>query len=64
MKETKILIVEDETIIAHDIQKNLTGLGYRVSSIAASGEDAIREADEKRPNLVLMDIRIRGDGES
>jgi PAS domain S-box-containing protein len=61
MKETKILIVEDEAIIARDIEKNLTGLGYKVVSIVDAGEDAIREAEEKRPDLVLMDIRIRGD---
>jgi PAS domain S-box-containing protein len=61
MTKAEILIVEDEAIIARDIERHLTGLGYQVVSTAASGEDAIREAGEKRPDLVLMDIRIRGD---
>jgi CheY-like chemotaxis protein len=58
--ETKILIVEDEGIVAMDIQHNLKKLGYAVPAIAASGESAIEKAVEIRPDLVLMDIVLKG----
>jgi CheY-like chemotaxis protein len=56
----RILIVEDEKILAADLEKRLRGLGYRVDSVATSGEEAVRLAQEKRPNLVLMDVRLSG----
>jgi diguanylate cyclase (GGDEF)-like protein len=56
-----ILVVDDERVVAKDLQGILRSLGYRVPVTAASGEDALRLADEVAPNLVLMDIRIRGD---
>jgi PAS domain S-box-containing protein len=59
-QQTKILIVEDENIVAKDIQNTLKSLGYLVAGIAASGEDAIQKAGETRPDLVLMDIMLRG----
>ncbi|MDZ7360668.1 MAG: response regulator [candidate division KSB1 bacterium] len=59
-QQTKILIVEDENIVAKDIQNTLKSLGYVVAGIAASGEDAIQKAGETRPDLVLMDIMLRG----
>lgn len=61
MAATRILIVEDEGIVALDIQQQLIGLGYDVPAMAASGEDAIRKAAETRPDLVLMDIRLKGE---
>lgn len=60
LKKAKILIVEDEVIIAKSLEKMLKGLEYAVPAIVASGEDAIRLVDETRPDLVLMDIRLRG----
>jgi CheY-like chemotaxis protein len=60
-KRISILIVEDEGIVAMDLENRLKGLGYSVSGVAATGEDAIRKATEARPDLVLMDIRLRGD---
>jgi CheY-like chemotaxis protein len=56
----RILIVEDEKILAADLEKKLCGLGYRVDGIAASGEEAVRLAQERLPNLVVMDIRLSG----
>lgn len=59
--KAKILIVEDERIVAEEIRRMLEYLGYNVSSIASSGEDAIKEFEEKRPDLILMDIKLRGE---
>src|SRR5262245_21715369 len=52
----RILIVEDERLIAVDLQRRLTRLGYTVVGIVASGSQAIALAYQLRPNLVLMDI--------
>lgn len=57
----RILIVEDEQIISADLEAKLTGLGHDVVGSAASGAEAIRLAQQVRPELVLMDIRIQGD---
>jgi len=57
---TKILVVEDENIVAKDIQNTLKSLGYVVTGIVATGEDAIQKAGETRPDLVLMDIMLKG----
>jgi hypothetical protein len=56
-----ILVVEDESAIARDIQKRLTGLGYDVPATAASADEAIRLVSERCPDLVIMDIRIQGE---
>jgi signal transduction histidine kinase len=61
MSKTKILVVEDETILAKDIQICLRKLGYTVSGIASSGEEAIQKVSEDCPDLILMDIKIKGD---
>jgi len=60
MTKPKILIVEDENIVAKDIQSTLTNLGYNVQNIISSGEKAIKEIEESRPDLVLMDIMLKG----
>src|SRR3989442_15650350 len=60
MAPAQILVVEDENIVARDIERNLHVLGYEVPAIAASGEDAIDKAVAIHPDLVLMDIRLRG----
>jgi CheY-like chemotaxis protein len=57
---TKILIVEDENIIALDIRAMLEDLGYMVSDIASSGEESIKKASKMKPDLVLMDIKLKG----
>ncbi len=56
----KILIVEDEQIVAVDIENVLQRLGYRVVGAASCGEEACRMAAESPPDLVLMDVRIDG----
>jgi CheY-like chemotaxis protein len=57
---TKILVVEDEAIIAADIESRLVKMGYQVIDITRDGERAITLAREKQPNLVLMDIMLEG----
>jgi two-component system cell cycle sensor histidine kinase/response regulator CckA len=61
MAKARILIVEDESVIAKDIGIRLKGLGYAVSAIASSGEGAIQKAAETHPDLVLMDIVLKGE---
>ncbi|TAL57132.1 MAG: response regulator transcription factor [Bacteroidetes bacterium] len=56
-----ILIVEDESIVARDIQQSLKKLGYEVLGICATGEEAVSKAEQTKPSLVLMDIMLRGD---
>ncbi len=58
---SRILIVEDERITAEDLHDILTEMGYHVTAIVSSGEEAIREAEQNPPDLALMDIRIKGD---
>jgi two-component system, cell cycle sensor histidine kinase and response regulator CckA len=57
----RILIVEDENIVALDIESALREFRYEVLPVASSGEDALRLARELRPDLALMDIRLRGE---
>jgi len=58
--QQSILVVEDERIVATDIQQMLRELGYDAFAIAASAEEALARASERCPDLVLMDIRIKG----
>lgn len=60
MAKAKIMIVEDDRIIADDIQASLKRLGYTVSAIISFGEEAIERAKEDNPDLVLMDIVLSG----
>ena len=55
-----ILIVEDERIVAMDLQQTLNEWGYDAWAIAASAEEALAHADRREPDLVLMDIRLKG----
>ncbi|MDW7732432.1 MAG: response regulator [Methanolobus sp.] len=61
MGNQKILVVEDENVVALEIKKRLIRLGYVVPSVAASGKDAISKAKGFLPDLVLMDIRLKGE---
>lgn len=54
------MLVEDENIVAMNIRFSLQALGYQVAGQAASAEDAVRKAIELRPDLILMDIKLRG----
>ena len=61
MTNERILIAEDDGIVAAWLQSILTELGYAVPEMVASGEEAVRQAAETRPELVLMDTRLTGD---
>jgi signal transduction histidine kinase len=61
MQNRKILVVEDEFIIGKWLARTLTKLGYEVTNIVASGEEAIKEISVNIPDLILMDIVIQGD---
>jgi len=59
-KPTSILIVEDEALVASYIEEVLAESGFRVAGIAASGPEALSLAEETRPRLALVDIRLTG----
>lgn len=56
-----VLIAEDEAIVALDLKRRLEGFGYSVSAIVPTGREAVERSGEFRPDLVLMDIRLRGE---
>jgi DNA-binding NarL/FixJ family response regulator len=56
----KVLIVEDEMILALDVKYRLEKLGYNVVGIADNGEDAIKLTKERTPDVILMDVVIKG----
>jgi len=58
--DVKILVVEDEAIIAMDIQGILKKMGYVDSEVVFSGEESVEKVAARRPHLVLMDIKLRG----
>ena len=61
MANIQILVVEDEIIVSMEIQDRLESLGYTVTNVVSSGEEAVKEAEEACPDLVLMDIMLEGD---
>ena len=61
MEKVKILVVEDECIIAQSLCRTLERLGYTTLEVAASGEKAISLAEKHNPDLVLMDIILKGE---
>lgn len=56
----RVLIVEDEAVVADDLEHQLLQLGYEVVGVAASGREAIALAEAQRPQVVLMDIQLQG----
>ena len=56
----RILVIEDEMIVAEDLRSKVSALGYRVIDATSSGEEALQIAAEQRPDLVLLDITLRG----
>ncbi|MBN2380673.1 PAS domain S-box protein [candidate division WOR-3 bacterium] len=60
MSTTKILIVEDEKIVAIDLRDQLEALSYKVIGIVSSGEEAIIKASQIHPDIVIMDIKLEG----
>jgi len=61
MIKNTIFVVEDEVIVARDIQSRLQKMGYEVIGTAARGEDAVERVLDLRPDLVMMDINLRGE---
>lgn len=61
MVGTNVLVVEDESIVSKDIQLSLKKLGYNVVGAADTGEKAMELAAEHRPDIILMDIMLKGD---
>jgi CheY-like chemotaxis protein len=60
MPSVKILVVEDEQLVADDLSETLSSLGYEVSALASSAEEAIHHVEQLSPDVVLMDIRLPG----
>lgn len=60
MAKARILVVEDERLVALSIVRCLQGMGYEVPANVASGEEAVRKVIEMEPDLVLMDVRLNG----
>jgi len=60
MSKFKILIVEDDALVAKDIKQTLQNFGYFVTSIVTSGKQALVKAEKDTPDLVLMDIVLNG----
>jgi CheY-like chemotaxis protein len=56
----KILVVEDDMIICEDLRMSLKKIGYELIDMVASGEDALDKAEEHKPDLILMDIVLKG----
>jgi len=61
MSKTNILVVEDESIVSKDIQHSLHKLGYNVVGAASTGEKALELARSEHPDIVLMDIMLKGE---
>lgn len=60
MAHAKILIVDDEMVVAEAIRRQLRSLGYLVVGVVATGTEAVQLAGEHRPDLILMDIKLKG----
>lgn len=59
--KVRILIVEDEALIAMDLRLTVESLGFRALGTAFSGEESLRKVESLRPDVVLMDIRLKGE---
>ncbi|KAF5425354.1 MAG: two-component system, unclassified family, response regulator [Candidatus Methanomarinus sp.] len=60
MKKARILIVEDEAIVAEDLENLIIDFGYEMVGSVVGADDAIQQAIEHRPDLILMDIMLKG----
>ena len=59
--KTRVLVVEDESIVAEDLRERLEKNNYEVIAIADSGKEAIELVKQNRPDLLLMDVRVKGE---
>lgn len=57
----KLLIVEDEYLVAFHLQEQLRQLGYEVSHLVATGEEALRNVAQEQPDVILMDMQLAGE---
>ncbi len=55
------MVVEDEGVVSMDIRNMLKGAGYHVAAVAFLGEEAVKKAQDAHPDLVLMDIGLKGE---
>jgi CheY-like chemotaxis protein len=60
MNKKQIMIIEDKRVVADDIKNRIQNLGYHVSAILSTGEEAIKMAKESKPDLILMDTKLDG----
>ena len=60
MNPARILIAEDESLIAEELRDRMERMGLTVTAVVRSGEDAIARTEETLPDLVLMDIQLKG----
>jgi CheY-like chemotaxis protein len=60
VRKADVFIVEDEAVVARDLERSLDRLGYASTGWATSGEDALAKVAAEPPDLVLMDIRLKG----
>ncbi len=60
MPDASVMVVEDQALVAKEIRARLEKMEYRVSAVAYSGEQAISMAEETRPDIILMDIKLKG----
>ena len=61
MQSAKVLVVEDERVVAMHLRQQLSRLGYEVPAMATRRADALTQIEELLPDIVLMDIHIEGD---
>ena len=60
MAKTRIMIVEDEVIVAEALKSSLESMDYEVTSMVKAGEAAVDKAEQDRPDIIFMDIRLKG----
>ena len=61
MSKLKVLIVEDEILVATDIEESLQSLGYIVQKAVVTGKAALQEVEKSLPDIILMDIMLKGE---
>src|SRR5690242_19278944 len=60
MTTPRVLVAEDEGLIAEEIREHILGMGLAVAAVVSTGQQAIARAGDSAPDLALMDIRLRG----
>ena len=60
MPDARVMIVEDEVIITKNLEENLVELGFEIAGVFMSGEEALKQFQKFKPDVVLMDILLKG----